>query len=76
MERLARAMGLGGPAEVGPAIGEMNRRLGLPAGLGELDVPRTLFPRIIERAMADHCHKTNPREASAADYEAILSASM
>jgi alcohol dehydrogenase class IV len=33
-------------------------------------------PRIIKRAIADDCHKTNPREASPADYEAMLSVSM
>ena len=75
MDRLADAMGIDG-AHVATAIRDMNRRLGLPAGLSELDVPRSLFPQIIEGALNDHTHKTNPREATAADYEAILMASM
>src|SRR3712207_5470881 len=75
MERIARAMGLDGAA-VAPAIREMNRRLGLPAGLHDLGVREALFPRIIEGALKDHTHKTNPREASADDYGAILAASM
>jgi 4-hydroxybutyrate dehydrogenase len=75
MDRLADAMGIDGP-HVGTAIRDMNRRLGLPAGLSELDVPRSLFPQIIEGALNDHTHKTNPREATAADYEAILTASV
>src|SRR5918993_829286 len=75
MDRLAGAQGIDGPY-VGTAIRDMNRRLGLPAGLSELDVPRSLFPQIIEGALNDHTHKTNPREATAADYEAILTASV
>ena len=76
MERIAQAMGLGDPAAVAPAVREMNRRLGLPAGLGRLDVRRSLFPKIIEGALRDHTHKTNPREPSAEDYDALLTASI
>jgi alcohol dehydrogenase class IV len=35
-----------------------------------------LFERVIDGAMADHCHKTNPRLASRNDYAAMLEASM
>jgi alcohol dehydrogenase class IV len=54
----------------------MNRRLGLPSGLRELGVPEALFSRIIDGALKDHTHKTNPREATADDYAALLAASM
>ena len=76
LERMARAMGLGGPGDLGPAIRALNQRLGLPAGLAAMGVERSLFGRIIEGALADHCHKTNPRLASAEDYTAMLEASM
>jgi alcohol dehydrogenase class IV len=76
MERLARAMNVGAAAAVAPAIRDMNRRLGLPSGLRELGVPETLFARIIDGALKDHTHKTNPREATADDYAALLAASM
>ena len=69
-------MGLGKAAAVAPAVREMTRRLGLSAGLGELGVDRSLFPRIIGGALKDHTHKTNPREPSAEDYEALLTASL
>jgi 4-hydroxybutyrate dehydrogenase len=34
------------------------------------------FDRIITGALADHCHKTNPRIASADEYRAMLSDSL
>ncbi|SFP75993.1 4-hydroxybutyrate dehydrogenase [Variovorax sp. PDC80] len=76
LARMAQAMGLGGGDEVAPAVAAMSARLGLPTGLAALDVSPDLFPRVIEGALKDHCHKTNPREASVADYQALLAESM
>jgi alcohol dehydrogenase class IV len=83
MQRMAYAMGLGeiqgavdASEAVAQAIMHMNARLGLPKGLAEMGVERAWFDKIIEGAMADHCHKTNPRLASHADYVAMLEASM
>ena len=80
LQRMAQAMGLGvcdaeGNA-LAQAIREMNARLGLPVGLGALGVTADLFERVIDGAMADHCHKTNPRIATRDDYQAMLDASM
>ncbi|MEY4908315.1 MAG: hypothetical protein RL260_2033 [Pseudomonadota bacterium] len=76
LERMAQAMGLAAADEIGPAIHAMNARLGLPSGLAAMGVDETLFDRVIAGAMADHCHKTNPRLASVADYRTMLDASM
>ncbi|MCD0503216.1 iron-containing alcohol dehydrogenase [Bordetella petrii] len=76
LERLAQAMNLAGAREVVPALEAMRARLGLPGGLGQLGVGENLFPRIVAGALADHSHKSNPREASAQDYEDLLRASM
>ena len=72
LERMASAMGLGSAADLGPAIRDMNARLGLPSGLAALGVTEALFDRVIEGALADHCHKTNPRLANAEDYRQIM----
>jgi len=69
-------MGLGGPAEVAPAIKALNQRLGLPAGVAAMGVKPEMFPQIIEGAMADHCHKTNPRTPTSDDYAVLLKQSM
>ncbi|HYN59668.1 MAG TPA: iron-containing alcohol dehydrogenase [Rubrivivax sp.] len=78
LARMAQAMGLAnGEADaVADAIRAMNHRLGLPGGLAAMGVQPDWFGRIIDGALADHCHKTNPRIATADDYRAMLEASM
>ena len=76
LERMARAMGLGSSADVQEAIRDMNARLGLPRGLSEMGVQVDAFAKIITGALADHCHKTNPRLASSDDYTEMLEKSM
>jgi 4-hydroxybutyrate dehydrogenase len=76
LARMAHAMGLASADDVPLAVRDMSARLGLPGGLGEMGVGPHLFARVVRGALADHCHKTNPREASAADYEAMLVASL
>ena len=41
-----------------------------------MGVTPDLFERIIDGAMADHCHLTNPRIATRAEYLEMLEASM
>jgi alcohol dehydrogenase class IV len=83
MQRLAYSMGLGviddglrAANAIAAAVVEMNARLGLPSGLTAMGVTPALFDAIIEGALADHCHKLNPRLASADDYRALLQESL
>jgi len=78
MARMAQAMGLKGSSagDVAEAVRDMNARLGLPTGLGAMGVGSGEFARVIEGALADHCHKMNPRLASSEDYLAMIDASM
>ncbi len=76
LQRMAHAMGLGAADDIPAAIRDMNARLGLAKGLGELGVQREWFDRVVTGALADHCHKTNPRIATAKDYTDLLEQSM
>jgi 4-hydroxybutyrate dehydrogenase len=72
LARLNTAMGLAFATDLAVDLAELNRRLGIPARLGALGVTRDVLPTVIERAMADHSHATNPRAATAEDYAGIL----
>ena len=41
-----------------------------------MGVTEDQFERVIDGAMADHCHKTNPRIATRGEYRQMLLASM
>jgi len=74
--RLAQAMGLPAHVSVETAIQDMSRSLKLPTGLGQMGVTADLTQRIVAGALADHSHKTNPREASADDYARLIEEAM
>jgi alcohol dehydrogenase class IV len=71
-DRMARAMGLASGGDIPDAIRDMNARLGLPTGLAAMGVQASQFDAIIAGAMADHCHKTNPRIATVDEYREML----
>jgi len=74
--RMAQAMNLDSAGDIGDAIKDMSARLGLPSGLRDMGVTESLFDKVIAGALADHCHKTNPRLASEADYREMLQQAM
>ena len=80
LQRMAHAIGLAGcdaqGNELAQSMRDLNARLGLPSGLAAMGVTPDLFERVIDGAMADHCHKTNPRIATRDEYRAMLEASM
>lgn len=76
LDRMAHAMGLRSGGDIPDAIRDMNARLGLPTGLAAMGVRRDQFDDVIKGALADHCHKTNPRIASPEEYREMLEASM
>lgn len=60
----------GGPPDTG--VAELNRRLGLPAGLAAMGVTGAMMEAVSREALKDHCHATNPRLATQAEYLELL----
>jgi 4-hydroxybutyrate dehydrogenase len=79
MARMAHAMGLAATSDHGAAMAAALRAMtigiGLPGGLAAMGVRADMYPRIVQGALADHCHMTSPRIATEADYFALLEAS-
>lgn len=69
-EVLARRIG-GAPDRT---IEALNQRLGMPSGLREMGVTEAMMEVISHAALQDHCHATNPRRATQAEYLEILHA--
>jgi 4-hydroxybutyrate dehydrogenase len=76
LNRMAQAMNLASGTDVIPALQDMVHRLGLPKGLADMGVTNDLYEKIIDGAMADHCHKTGPRIATRDEYKELLAGSM
>jgi alcohol dehydrogenase class IV len=82
LDRMAQVMGLpeGIRYDDGVAVAEavraLTERLGLPTGLAAMGVTEDVFERVIDGAMVDHCHATNPRLATREDYRRMLAESM
>ncbi len=50
---------------------ELNETFAIPPRLRELGVPAEDRERLVELALADHCHKTNPRRCDKADMDEL-----
>lgn len=72
---IRRILGLAPETDLADWIAALVARLGMPGSLSAMGVPRAVVPAIAEAAVQDHSSASNPRAATAADYEAMLEAS-
>lgn len=74
-DAIRAALGLSAGTDLSVWIADLVKRLGMPGSLSEMKLPRDVLPAIAEAATRDHSSATNPREAKAEDYLAMLEAS-
>jgi alcohol dehydrogenase class IV len=77
MAELARVCAAGKTAEDFVRwLGELKATIGLPAGLAAAGVKAEQIPALVEIALADGCHRTNPKPCSGADFAALFRAAL
>jgi alcohol dehydrogenase class IV len=62
----------GGGEQFVPWLRALKARVGITGGLAERSVRREQITRLVDIAVADICHQTNPRPVSAADFERLF----
>jgi alcohol dehydrogenase class IV len=65
----------GGKAFV-PWLKALKERIGITGSLAAHGVKREQIPRLVEIAVADICHQTNPRPCTAADFKQLFEAAL
>jgi alcohol dehydrogenase class IV len=65
----------GGPGLV-RWLGHLKQRIGITGTLSAHGVSKEQIPRLVEIAVRDICHQTNPRPVTAPDFERLFAAAM
>ncbi len=73
MAELARVAGV---PDLVAWLTKLKAELGIPAQLGALGVKREQLPRLVDIALADICHRTNPRPCTKQDFERLFAAAL
>src|SRR3954468_3579550 len=53
-------------------IDDLRAACGLPRRLSQAGVKREMIPRLVEKALADACHQSNPRPCTQVDFERLI----
>jgi alcohol dehydrogenase class IV len=76
-DELAHVCGVdGGGRAFVPWLRALKQRVGLGGRLRDHGVSSSQLPRLVEIAMADICHQTNPRPVAASDFQRLFEAAM
>ncbi|MEL7189468.1 MAG: iron-containing alcohol dehydrogenase [Pseudomonadota bacterium] len=75
-ERLREAMGLEPGADLALAVEAMNAQIGIPSGLLAMGIEENDIAEMVEYALKDLSARSNPRRASAEEFEAMIRESL
>jgi alcohol dehydrogenase class IV len=73
MAELARVAGV---SDLVAWLAELKAKIGIPAGLTPLGVRPDQIPRLVDLALADVCHRTNPRPCTRGDFEQLFASAL
>ena len=75
-DELAHVCKVSSGKEFVPWLRALKTRVGITGKLGAHGVKREQIPRLVEIAVADICHQTNPRPCTAADFRRLFEEAM
>lgn len=73
-ELIGKTLDLPPGADLAVGLADLAERVGLPLRLSEIGIDERILPRAARRAASDPANRTNPRHATAEDYERIMRA--
>jgi len=77
MGELARVCGAGTtPADFIGWLAKLKAEVGIPANLVPLGVKASHIPALVDVAIVDTCHQTNPRPCTRGDFESLFQAAL
>ena len=76
LRKMAELARVAGASDLVRWLADLKASLGIPAKLGSLGVTEEQIPRLVDVAVADVCHKTNPRPCSKLDFERLFAAAL
>ena len=53
-------------------VDDLRASCSLPRKLSQAGVKKEMIPRLVEKAVADACHQSNPRACTPADFERLI----
>ncbi|MFN3565645.1 MAG: iron-containing alcohol dehydrogenase [Burkholderiaceae bacterium] len=73
---LARVVGAGSAEAFAPWLAALKAEIGIGKGLAAYGVKRDAIPRLVDLALRDNCHLTNPRPCRREDFERFFEQAM
>jgi len=73
MRELAR---VAGATDLVSFLVNLKKEIGIPERLAVVGIKKEQFPRLVEIALADICHQTNPRPCTQRDFEQLFAAAL
>ncbi|MEQ1853996.1 MAG: iron-containing alcohol dehydrogenase [Chthoniobacteraceae bacterium] len=73
MKELARVVGA---KDLITFLVDLKKEIGIPDSLGAVGLKKDQIPRLVEIAIVDICHQTNPRPCTKQDFEQLFAAAL
>jgi alcohol dehydrogenase class IV len=75
-ERMKELARVAGASDLISFLAELKKEIAIPDRLGVVGIRKDQIPKLVDIALADICHQTNPRPCSRQDFERLFAAAL